>query len=63
MSVKNIINDIISNPEISNNDKIIKTEEFLQKYNQTIYTSDGNYKPFTSVLDMLYDIWNDGLDV
>ena len=58
----NSIQDIILTPETSNNDKTIKTEELLQKYNKTIYTKDGNYKPFINVLEMLSEIWNNNLD-
>lgn len=57
------IQEIILNPNTSNNEKIIKTEELLQKHNKTIYTLDGKYKPFVDVLEMLSEIWNENLEI
>lgn len=61
VTTNDIIQDIIISPEISNNDKITKTEELLQKYNKTIYTKDGKYKPVVDVLEVISEIWNNNL--
>lgn len=52
-----IFNKQDENEESIDRELIDTTENILQKYNKTIYTGSGEYKPIIEILDMLSEIW------